>query len=163
MKKLLATIATIFVGLVALPEKAEASPHHGNSNSYTYKSGHAPCGCAIYTKRVIASYDYHRRPVYRYYKVPFVHTCGINYGSSRYYGNKYYGNSSSRFTSNRFHNRSNFNRSNFNRGRGSFNRGSTSSRFRSTNRTGFNRSNLNRSISRSNVSRGRSSGRSFRR
>lgn len=76
MKTILATIATIFVGLVALPEKVEARPHSGHvGHSYTYCSGHASCGCATYTRRVIASYDCYNRPIYRYYSVPTLHSC----------------------------------------------------------------------------------------
>ncbi|MBK1855683.1 hypothetical protein JO972_11985 [Verrucomicrobiaceae bacterium 5K15] len=80
MKTILATLATIFVGLVALPEKVEARPGHGHTgSSYTYRSGHSSCGCATYTRRVIVSYDCHRRPVYRYYSVPVVHNCRSHY------------------------------------------------------------------------------------
>lgn len=77
MKKLLATIAAVFVSLIALPEQAEAAPHrhHPVGHSYTYSIGHISCGCAIYQRRVIAGYDRHHRPVYRYYSVPVTHHC----------------------------------------------------------------------------------------
>ncbi|BDS07475.1 hypothetical protein NT6N_25150 [Oceaniferula spumae] len=85
MKTLLATIATVFVGLVALPEKAEARPHHGHvGQSYTYVSGHSSCGCAVYKRRVVTGYDCYHRPIYRYYSVPVVHRCRSHH-SSRYY------------------------------------------------------------------------------
>jgi hypothetical protein len=74
MKIIIATL-TIIVGLLALSPTAEArSPKHCGS-SYTYRSGHASCGCAIYTKRILSGYDHCRQPIYRYYGVPIVHHC----------------------------------------------------------------------------------------
>ena len=149
MKTILATIAAVFVSLIAFPQKAEAGSFP-IGHSVTYKSGYASCGCAVYTKRVITSYDYYRRPVYKYYSVPIVHSCRTGYRST----NKYYGNSSSRFYSNR----------------GSYNRGSTASRFHSNNRfssssrSNYGRSNFNRSShSRSNFSRSNASRSSYSR
>ena len=86
MKIVIATIA-ITLGLLALSQTAEArSPKHCGS-SYTYKSGHSSCGCAIYTKRIITGYDCYRRPIYRYCSVPVVHRChkkhGHHYGHYR--------------------------------------------------------------------------------
>ena len=74
MKIIIATLA-IIVGLLALSPTAEArSPKHCGS-SYTYRSGHASCGCAIYTKRILSGYDHCRQPIYRYCGVPVVHHC----------------------------------------------------------------------------------------
>lgn len=98
MKTILATIATVFVSLIAFSEKAEARPHHVG-HSYTYKSGHSSCGCATYTKRVIVSYDCYHRPVYRYYSVPIVHRCR----TSHYSGGRYYSHSSPRVHYSRSH------------------------------------------------------------
>ncbi|BDS05336.1 hypothetical protein NT6N_03760 [Oceaniferula spumae] len=76
MKTILATLATIIVSFAALPEKAEAAPHpHHIGHSYTYCSGHAPCGCRVYKRRIIVGYDCYHRPIYRYYSVPVVHRC----------------------------------------------------------------------------------------
>jgi len=74
MKIIIATLA-IIVGLLALSPTSEArSPKHCGS-SYTYRSGHASCGCAIYTKRILSGYDHCHRPIYRYCGVPIVHHC----------------------------------------------------------------------------------------
>jgi len=76
MKTLLATIATIFVSLTAMPEKAEAAPnHYPVGHSYTYSIGHSACGCAIYQRRIVSGYDCYDRPIFRYYSVPVVHRC----------------------------------------------------------------------------------------
>lgn len=77
MKTILASAAAVIFGLVALPEKAEARPHHHHhiGHSHTYCSGYASCGCRIYKRRVVVSYDCYHRPVYRYYSVPIVHSC----------------------------------------------------------------------------------------
>ena len=72
MKKLVATIAAAVTGLIAFPDKAEAGVHV----SFTYQSGRSSCGCPIYTKRYVAGYDCHHRPVYRYVHVPVTHRCG---------------------------------------------------------------------------------------
>lgn len=85
MKIVIATLA-IIVGLIALSHNAEArSPKHCGS-SYTYRSGHASCGCPIYTKRIIASYDCYQRPIYRYCGVPIVHRC---HNKRNYYHSSY--------------------------------------------------------------------------
>jgi hypothetical protein len=99
MKTILTTLATVVVGLLAFPDTAEARPHGHHGSSHTYKSGHSSCGCAIYTKRIISSYDCYHRPVYRYYSVPVVHKCRSNHSyrsnrshySSGYRHNSYYG------------------------------------------------------------------------
>ena len=74
MKNLIITLTSIFIGCIALPEKAQAG-HDRCGSSSTYRSGYSSCGCSVYKRRVIASYDCHRRPVYRYYSVPIVHRC----------------------------------------------------------------------------------------
>ena len=86
MKIVIATLATV-VGLLALPNTAEArSPKHCDSG-YTYRSGYSSCGCPIYTKRIISGYDCYRRPIYRYHSVPIVHRCH----SKRKHYHSYYG------------------------------------------------------------------------
>ncbi len=93
MKIVIATLA-IIVGLFALSHNAEArSPKHCGS-SYTYRSGHASCGCPIYTKRIVSGYDCYNRPIYRYCGVPIVHRCNNKHGHyrssySRYHNNHY--------------------------------------------------------------------------
>ena len=115
MKTLLATITTVFLSLIAFPEKADARPHNVG-HSYIYKSGTASCGCVTYTKRVIVSYNRYGRPVYRYYSQPITHSCGyrkhsyngyygnsysaINYNRSRYNRNARYSSHSRRFSNN---------------------------------------------------------------
>ena len=131
MKTLITTIATVFISLVSLPQKAEAGSFP-IGHSYTYHSGYASCGSPIFTKRVIASYDRYHRPVYRYYTLPI----NKSFRSTRYSSSRFYNRGSSR---------SNFSRSNFNRG---------------SSRSNFSRSNFNRGSSRSNFSRSSSRGRS---
>lgn len=72
MKKFLTITLLAIAGLFALPQSAEAG---SSSLSITYKSGHAACGCPIYTKRVVVGWDHLRRPIYRYYSVPVAHRC----------------------------------------------------------------------------------------
>jgi len=85
MKTILATIATVIVGFIALPSQAEARPHSGHiGQSITYVSGHTSCGCAIYKRKVVVGYDRYHRPIYRYYSVPIVHRCRSNHSSYRY-------------------------------------------------------------------------------
>lgn len=90
MKIIIATLVSV-LGLVALPNKAEARHGDSGSSSYTYRSGHASCGCAIYTKRVITGYDCYRRPIYRYYSVPIVHRCHSNRSHHHSYHRPSYG------------------------------------------------------------------------
>lgn len=105
MKTILATLVTIVIGWVALPDTAEARSHSHCSSSYTYRSGCASCGCAIYTKRVFVGYDCYHRPIYRYYRQPIVHRCRSHYRPShhnhRYHGNHY--NHRSRYSNHRGH------------------------------------------------------------
>lgn len=75
MKSLLATALAILAGLMATPNTAEAGVHLRVGSGHTYVSGHASCGCPIYTKRVIRSYDYYNRPIYSYYRQPFSCNC----------------------------------------------------------------------------------------
>lgn len=79
MKKILATIAAALVGFVATPNTAEAGVHISIGSGYTYVSGHASCGCPIYTKRVVRGYDCYRRPIYSYYRQPFSCHCRRSY------------------------------------------------------------------------------------
>jgi len=81
MKNLLITLATVLIALVALPQKAEAG-HSRCGTSDTYRSSYSTCGCPIYKRRVIISYDCYNRPVYRYYTVPIVHCCSSHYRTS---------------------------------------------------------------------------------
>ena len=94
MKIIIATLVTA-LGMVVLPQKAEARPHGHCGTGYTYRSGHASCGCSIYTKRIIIGYDHCRRPIYRYHSVPVVHRCHKKYGNYHhrkgYYGHHGYG------------------------------------------------------------------------
>ncbi|MEJ6570454.1 MAG: hypothetical protein QNL01_14855 [Akkermansiaceae bacterium] len=106
MKTILATLVTVVIGLVALPDTAEARSHghSSSSSSYTYVSGRASCGCTTYTKRVFTGYDCHRHPIYRYYSVPVVHRCrsshNPHYSSHSSHSNYYSG---SRYSSYRGH------------------------------------------------------------
>ena len=88
MKNLLITLATVLIALVALPQKVEAG-HSRCGTSYTYRSSYSNCGCPIYKRRVIISYDCYNRPVYRYYSVPIVHRCRSHYRPQYRYGNHY--------------------------------------------------------------------------
>lgn len=98
MKKLLSILAITLISIVLFPEQAFAG--HGHSGSgYTYRSSYSTCGCPLYKRRVIASYDCYRRPVYRYYSVPIVHRCRTyrapahrahySYGHRRSYSSHY--------------------------------------------------------------------------
>ncbi|MGB0774424.1 MAG: hypothetical protein ACPG32_07225 [Akkermansiaceae bacterium] len=93
MKKLIATLVTVLVSFVALPETVEAGHYH-IGHSYTYRSGSTSCGCAIYTKRVVVGYDCYRRPIYRYYSQPVSHRCHHSRSHYRpqhsHHGNRYY-------------------------------------------------------------------------
>lgn len=75
MKNLLA-LATA-ASLLALPPAAEAGP----APSVIHTSGHAACGCALHTKRIVVGYDNCRRPVYRYIALPVTHHCGHGHRS----------------------------------------------------------------------------------
>lgn len=75
MKSLLATALAILAGFLATPDTAEAGIHLRAGSGHTYVSGHASCGCPIYTKRVIRSYDCYNRPIYSYYRQPFSCNC----------------------------------------------------------------------------------------
>ena len=81
MKTLLATLAIVVVGLIALPNQADAA-HSGSG--YTYRSGSSSCGCASYTRRVFTGYDCYNRPSYRYYSVPVTHRCRSYYRPSHH-------------------------------------------------------------------------------
>ena len=109
MKTLLITLATVLLGLVALPNTAEARSCSTGS-SHTYHSGRSSCGCSIYTRRVITGYDCYNRPSYRYYSVPVTHSCRSHYSSTYHRGhsNHYshrsrHSNHRSRHTSHRSH------------------------------------------------------------
>lgn len=75
MKSLLATALAILAGFMATPNTAEAGIHISVGSGHTYVSGHASCGCPIYTQRVIRSYDCYNRPIYSYYRQPFNCNC----------------------------------------------------------------------------------------
>lgn len=87
MKKLIVAIAAAVVSLTAMPEKAQAAPHHHHriGHSHTYCSGHAACGCRVYTRRVVIGFDCYHRPVYRYFSVPIVHRCHRYVRPGRYH------------------------------------------------------------------------------
>ncbi|MDE0826901.1 MAG: hypothetical protein OSA48_08850 [Akkermansiaceae bacterium] len=121
MKTLLAIAATALLGLV-VPQAAEAG-HSSYRSGHTYQCGRSSCGCPIYTKRVVSSYDCFRQPVYRYYSVPVVHRCSSSrshsylhytpssYSSRRSYNRGYWSNSSYyRGSYNRGHSRSSYSR-----------------------------------------------------
>ncbi len=82
MKKLLATLTALLVSFVALSEKAEAGIHLKIGSSHKYVSGHASCGCPIYTKRVVRGFNNYRRPIYNYYRQPFRCNCHSRRSSS---------------------------------------------------------------------------------
>ena len=79
MKKLLTTLAAVLVGFVATPNTAEAGVRISIGSSNIYTSGHASCGCPIYTKRVVRGFDHYRRPIYSYYRQPFKCGCRSAY------------------------------------------------------------------------------------
>lgn len=94
MKNLIITLTSIFIGCIALPEKAQAG-HDRYGSSYTYRSSYSSCGCAVYKRRVIASYDCYGRPQYRYYSVPIVHSChSSHYNRPNHNSRNYYNRSS---------------------------------------------------------------------
>ncbi|MFP6896189.1 MAG: hypothetical protein VCA38_06280 [Roseibacillus sp.] len=70
IKRILAIAAVAFAGLLTAPN-AEAG--HTVETSITYRSGYASCGCPIYTRRFVRSYDHHGHPIYGYSHVPFPH------------------------------------------------------------------------------------------
>ena len=88
MKIIIATLA-IIVGLLALSHNAEARSPRVCGTSYTYRSGYTSCGCPIYTKRIIASYDCYQRPIYRYCGVPIVHRCHSKHSKHSSYRSSY--------------------------------------------------------------------------
>ena len=95
MKTLLTTLATVLLGLIALPTTAEAAHNScSTGSSYTYYSGRASCGCASYTRRIVTGYDCYNRPSYRYYKVPVSHSCRSHYRPSSHNHSSHYGRSS---------------------------------------------------------------------
>lgn len=104
MKTILATLATLAFGLVAFPETAEARPHCGTGQSYTYVSGHTSCGCPIYKRKVVVGYDCYNRPIYRYYSVPVTHRCRSHH-RSRYSRSHYHRNRSHYYRSRYSHHR----------------------------------------------------------
>lgn len=150
MKKLLATVAAVFVSLFALPNSAEAGVRVSIGTGYNYVSGHASCGCPIYTKRVVRGYDRYSRPIYNYYRQPFSCRCGhgrsshvnfrqhgfVNRGFRSHSGQRNFGThrnfksnrnfkSQRNFRSHRGHSRGGFSnqrRGNFGRSSGSFRR-----------------------------------------
>lgn len=71
MKKLLATVAAVLVSAFALSNSAEAGIHVSIGTGYNYVSGHASCGCPIYTKRVVRGYNRYNQPIYNFYRQPF--------------------------------------------------------------------------------------------
>lgn len=104
MKTLLATLATVVLGFVALPHTAEARPNGHHNSSYTYHSGNSSCGCATYTRRVFNGYDCHQRPTYRYYSVPVVHRCSSS-RHGNHYGSHYSGHNQRGYVRSRYSNR----------------------------------------------------------
>jgi len=107
MKTLLTTLVAIALGLIALPEKAEARPCHV-AYGKTYISGYTSCGCSIYTRRVVTGYDCRHRPIYRYYRLPVSHCCRSysrslyksrcnSYRGISYYGSYRHGRSTLRY------------------------------------------------------------------
>jgi len=71
MKKFVISAALALVAFVALPNRAEAGIHISVGHSSNYVSGHASCGCPIYTRRVCYGHDRYHHPIYRYYRQPF--------------------------------------------------------------------------------------------
>ena len=99
MKKLLTSLAAVLIAVVVTPTTAEANVRLSIGSGYTYVSGHASCGCPIYTKRIVRSFDRFNRPVYNYYRQPFSCRCR-NVSRSRVVRHGY----NSRFISPRFTN-----------------------------------------------------------
>jgi len=77
MKNLSLLLCFIVAGLFALPANANAGC--GYDVGYKHRIGYSSCGCPIYQRRVIVSYDCYRRPIYRYYSIPVVHHCRTYY------------------------------------------------------------------------------------
>jgi len=73
MKHFLITLAVVFTGLFIFPQSAKAG------YGYNRCIGYSSCGCPIYQRRTIISYDCYNRPVYRYISVPIVHRCRTHY------------------------------------------------------------------------------------
>ncbi|MEM9080718.1 MAG: hypothetical protein AAGC74_08525 [Verrucomicrobiota bacterium] len=90
MKRILATIAVTAAAFLALPNTAEAGVRVSIGTTHTYVSGHASCGCPIYTKRVFRGYDCYRRPIYNYYRQPFQRRANCRSHGHRSHGRVYY-------------------------------------------------------------------------
>lgn len=80
MKTILRSIVIASVVLTGLCGTAAARhPRYGVVIS-TYRSGHAGCGCAIYTERFVLGSNGCGNPVYGYRQVPIIHRCRPAYG-----------------------------------------------------------------------------------
>jgi len=77
MKHFLITLAIVLTGFFVFPQTVQAG--YGYAPEYNRCIGYNSCGCPIYQRRSIISYDCYNRPVYRYISVPVVHRCRTYY------------------------------------------------------------------------------------
>lgn len=70
----------ILITLWCAPISAYANNHYLTQSSYqrpiTRIIGYEPCGCPIYVQWIIVGYDYYRRPIYAWKRLPTIHRCG---------------------------------------------------------------------------------------
>ena len=71
MKSLIAAGAVMITGLLATAPRAEAGLEVSIGWGQPYVSGHASCGCPIYSRRVCSGYDRYHRPVFSTHREPF--------------------------------------------------------------------------------------------
>ncbi len=100
MKHFLITLAVVLTGFFVFPQTAQAG--YGYAPGFKRCIGYSSCGCPIYQRRVIVSYDCYNHPIYRYISVPVVHHCRTYYrppvhhcaphyvAPHHYYGRRYH-------------------------------------------------------------------------
>ena len=89
--------AVALAGLGGFSPRAEAGLEISIGFGQTYVSGHASCGCPIYTRRVCRGFDRYHRPVFDHHRQPFRCGCkhknhppGYAYGHDKHYKSKHY-------------------------------------------------------------------------
>lgn len=82
LSSLTAAIALSAAMLVGTSSTAEAGRR---GVSVTIVTGHARCGCPIYSNRTFYGYRNCGTPIYRYHRLPVRHRCGHGYHRSRNY------------------------------------------------------------------------------
>ena len=88
-KSLLAAASLTIASLLGTAPQAQAGVHIAVGWGQTYVSGHASCGCPIYSRRVCNGYDRYQRPVFATYPQPF--HCGCkDYEKRQKEERKYY-------------------------------------------------------------------------